>query len=68
MTVSFNRYFYNSKAIKEAIKAFKGLAKFEVKRENRYFRIKLCNINPRVKERIKDEFCNYVLFMNKNAD
>lgn len=67
MIISFNRNFYNLESIKKAIRAYKGLADFDVSRDKKNIKVKLRNINPESKDVIEEEFCNYVLGLMKNA-
>ena len=61
MSINFNKKLYTLKAIKSAIKAYKGLAKFSLKDKKKYIIVDLKNIDKDVQPVIKDEFCNYVL-------
>jgi len=61
MSIRFNKKIYNLKAVRSAIRAYKGLAKFNVKNQKKYIVVSLSNIDKDVQSVIKDEFCNYVL-------
>ncbi len=67
MTINFNRDFYNLDSIKKAIQDYKGLADFDIKLGKKNIKVNLKNINPESKDIIKEEFCNYVLGLMKNA-
>ena len=61
IVINFNKEIYPLKALKEAIKAYAGLAKFSIQQEKKYIKVILDNIHISVKPIIKNEFCNYVL-------
>lgn len=61
--INFHKKIYDIKAIKSAIRAYKDLAGFEVKEDGRYIRVLIKNIDKGIKNIIKDEFCNYVLYL-----
>lgn len=63
--IIFNKRLYKIKAIKLAIKEYQNLANFSFKQKENYIYVKLENIDKEVKKIIKDEFCNYVLFLMK---
>jgi len=63
--IIFNKQLYKIKAIKLAIKEYQNLANFSFKQKENYIYVKLENIDKEVKKIIKDEFCNYVLFLMK---
>ena len=67
MTINFNRDFYNLESIKKTIRDYKGLADFDIKLGKKNIKVNLKNINPESKDIIKEEFCNYVLGLMKNA-
>ncbi len=67
MTINFNRNFYNLKSIKKAIRDYKGLADFDIKVGKKNIRVNLKNIDLESKNVIKEEFCNYILGLIKNA-
>lgn len=67
MTVIFNKNFYNLKAIKKAIGAFKKLAYFKIEENNKTYRILIRNIDEEIKGVIEDEFSNYILAEMKNG-
>jgi len=60
-TINFNKRIYNLKAIKEAIKAYKGLAKFNICSNKKYITVNLTNMAGEYVNIIEDEFGNYVL-------
>jgi len=67
ITINFNKDFYNLKAAKSAIKAYKNLAGFELKENKKFIEVILKNPDKAFKKIIKDEFCNYVLAETKNV-
>jgi len=66
ITVKFNKNLYNFKAIKLAIKEYQSLANFNLDQKGNYIRVELKDIDKEVIQIIKDEFCNYVLFLMKS--
>lgn len=64
--IKFNRRIYKIKAIKSAIKEFKKLADFSLSQKENYIYVSLTNIDKDIKNIIKDEFCNFVLFHMNN--
>ncbi len=64
--INFNKNLYSSKAIKLAIKEYQNLANFSLRRKGNYIEIELKDINKKVGQIIKDEFCNYVLSLMKS--
>ena len=67
MSINFNKDFYSLEAIKKAIQGYKGLADFDIKIDKKNIKVNLKNIDPDSKDVIKEEFCNYVLGLMKNA-
>ncbi len=67
MTINFNRNFYNLKSIEKAIHDYKGLADFDIEVGKKNIKVDLKNIDPESRNVIKEEFCNYVLGLIKNA-
>lgn len=67
MSINFNKDFYSLEAIKKAIQDYKGLADFNIKIDKKNIKVNLKNIDPNSKNVIKEEFCNYVLGLMKNA-
>jgi hypothetical protein len=66
MMISFSKKFYNLTAIENSIRAYAGLAAFNVEKNKRNFVTKVSNIDKEVKNIFRDEFCNYVLSEMKN--
>ncbi len=60
--INFNKKIYKIRAIKEAAMAYKDLAGFKVKENGEHIKVSIQNINKEVKNIIKDEFCNHVLY------
>jgi len=67
MTINFNRNFYNLKSIEKAIRDYEGLADFDIEVGKKNIKVDLKNIDPESRNVIKEEFCNYVLGLIKNA-
>ena len=59
--IRFNKKIYPDKAVLSSMEAFKHLARFQVKQEGDYIIVTLSQINPAVKNIVKEEFSNYVL-------
>ncbi len=68
MEILLNKSFYRKESIKKAIDAFEGegVANFDYQKKDKYHKIILTNIEESVKENIKEEFCNFVFFEEKN--
>jgi len=64
--IKLNRRLYHQRAIKLAIREYQHLANFSLSQKKDYFQVSLRNIDKDVKSVIKDEFCNYVLFLMKS--
>ena len=67
IVINFNKDFYTIEAIKKTIQNYKGIADFNIifnKKENM---VQIKNIYPESEDMIKQEFCNYVLGLMKNA-
>ena len=65
MKIRFDNKIYSLKAIKLAIKDYQGLADFNLDQKKEYTQVELTKINKEFKKIIKEEFCNYVLFLMK---
>ena len=61
----FNKKIYSFKVIKLAIKDYQKLADFNLKQDKNYIQVEIKNINKEFKKIIKEEFCNYVLGLEK---
>ena len=68
MEILLNNKFYSQESIRKAISAFEkeGVAEFDYSKEKNIHKIVLSNIDSSLKNYIKEEFCNYVLFEEKN--
>lgn len=67
-TLRFNAQVYKKKAIQDAISAYAHLAKFKVSKITKdYIKVKIENIDSKVKDIFVDEFSNYVLGMTKRC-
>lgn len=65
--IRFNTKIYKKQAIQEAIFAYSNLAKFKVKENKDYIKVKIENIDPDAKDIIVDEFANYALAIAKKC-
>jgi len=61
--IKFYKEIYKKIVVKKAIKAFGQLADFSLVEKGKYIKVVIKNINKDVSKNIKDEFCNYVLFL-----
>mgnify|MGYP006281503393 CR=1 FL=1 len=61
--ISFDKKIYTLKAIKGAVKEFKPWADFKIKQKNKKIQVEIKNLEAGIQREIKDEFCNYVLFL-----
>ena len=66
-SVKLNKQFYCLQAIRQAIEAYKHLAKFSIHQTPRYYSIKLSSVADDFRYILKDEFSNYALVLSKNA-
>jgi hypothetical protein len=66
MTIIFSKNFYNLKSIKEAAGIYRNFADFDLKNAPKTIGVTLKNIGQKDKERIRDEFSNYALFLSLN--
>ena len=64
--INFDKRLYNLKAIKLAIKEYQKLANFNLRQKKNYIQVELKNIDKEVRQIIRDEFCNYVIFLMKS--
>jgi len=64
--IKFSKGVYGQKAIKLAIKEYRNLADFNLRQKKDCTEVEIKNIDKDVKDIIKDEFCNYVLFLMKS--
>lgn len=65
--LKFNTKIYKKEAIQEAVSAYTSLAKFRVKDNKDYIKVKIEDIDAEVKDILIDEFANYVLGMTKKC-
>jgi len=65
--LKFNIRIYKKEAIRQGISAYSHLAKFKIKDNKGYLKVKIEKINPEVKDMLVDEFSNYVLGMTKKC-
>jgi len=65
MIIKFNKDIYNKKAISGAIKEFKHLANFTIRQKKKAISVTIDKTEKEVKNILRDEFCNYVLYLMK---
>ena len=63
--INFDKKFYDLEAIKNTIKAYRGLADLEVKENKKSVGLEASNVDKDIKDVFKDEFCNYALSETK---
>lgn len=63
----FNNQIYKKEAIQKAIFAYSPLAKFKIKDDKDYIKVRVDPIGPKFKRILADEFANYVLGMMKKC-
>lgn len=61
MIIDFNRKLYPLKAIYSSLEDYRHLCRFSVRKNKKYARVIFRNINEGIKDRLRDEFCNYVM-------
>ncbi|MBT9151135.1 MAG: hypothetical protein DDT40_01320 [candidate division WS2 bacterium] len=61
MTIRFNKKIYFESAIKQAINNYQYLANFGFNQNKNYFLVKIDKIKSEVKNKLPDEFANYIL-------
>ncbi len=66
IVIKFNKKLYNPRVIKSAVKLHKDTADFIFAEKNNYIELTLKNVDKEVEKVIKDEFCNYVLFLTQS--
>lgn len=66
MIFTFNKNFYNLRAVKNAIKAYRDLADFRTEENKKVIKVIMKNIDQEMEGIIEDEFYNYVLAEMKN--
>jgi len=67
IVISFNKNFYTIDTVKKAIQDYKGIANFDLKSNKKEIKVEIKNIKLESEDIIKEEFCNYVLGLMKNA-
>jgi hypothetical protein len=65
MQIIFSKKLYSTKSVNQAIKQYAELAVFSVSEKKKEIVVTLKNIDSDVKNVIRDEFCNYVLYLMK---
>ncbi|MBU2472842.1 HxsD-like protein [Patescibacteria group bacterium] len=65
MIVKFSKIIYYKKSIIEAIRKYRHLADFSLKTTPDYITVSIKNIDKDLNDILKDEFCNYVLYLMK---
>jgi len=66
MIISFDKRYYNLPAIEAAIKAYQGLAIFNLKKDKSHILVEADKVDEEIKDVFEDEFCNFVLSEVKN--
>lgn len=61
----FHQKIYTKKAVQKAAEAYAHLARFRIKREAPYLLVSISNQSDLEDELLRDEFCNYALYMRK---
>ena len=67
LTIVFLKDFYKLKAIKSTIRDYNYLANFKIVENKKEIKVMMTNIDRKVQDIIKNEFCNYVLAEMKNG-
>ncbi|MDD2227342.1 MAG: HxsD-like protein [Clostridia bacterium] len=62
MEIKFFKKIYSKKGVDNAINAYSNLAQIKFVEDDSFYFITMENIDDEVRDIIKDEFCNYVLF------
>jgi hypothetical protein len=62
MTVKFHKRIYKKNAVNRTMDVFKEAASFQLGQKGNYHIVTINNIDRDIKETIKDEFCNYVIY------
>lgn len=62
MEIKFTKKIYNKKGVDNAISAYGNLAEIKLFEDDTFYFVTMENIDNEVKDIIKDEFCNYLLF------
>ena len=65
ISIQFNKKLYKLKAIKEAVTEFKDWGSFSMDKIKEHYTVKITDFNNIEPETLKNEFCNYVLFLMK---
>ena len=66
MKINFDKKIYKKKAVLKAIEAYAGFAKFSLIETKYDMEVVLTVIDKELELYIGEEFCNYVLWMQKN--
>lgn len=64
--LKLNSKIYKLKSIKQAIKDYSHLGEFNLKQDKVYILVNIVNVDKDYKDVIKDEFCNYILYLLKS--
>lgn len=62
MKIKFNKKLYNKKAIKSSVEAFEGVCKFSIINEKNNHTVLMSKYPEQYGDKIKNEFCNFVLY------
>lgn len=61
--INFSRKIYSRQAIEKAMEDFQNLARFYLEEKEDYYVVSMKDIDPEVQDSIRDEFCNYVIYI-----
>lgn len=62
MKIKLTKKIYSKKGVENTINAYNNLAQIKLIEDDDFYFITMENIDDEVKDVIKDEFCNYLLF------
>ena len=65
--IGFEKKLYDLRAIENTIKAYQGLADFNLETKKGIFEVEATAVDKDIKDVFKDEFCNYVLSETKKV-
>lgn len=66
MLICLHSDIYPAEAIEQAVDAYRGVAKFSVKKQGKYIRLAAKDTDKSEDAYIRNEFCNYILAQIKN--
>lgn len=65
-SISFNKDFYSLESIKKSVKDYKEVATFTIEDKKDVIKVDIDCLDDDFKDLIDQEFCNYVLSIEKN--